>query len=619
MPDITQGRYYILLETGRALEVSSETLKSNGAKVATWKLYHGLNQLWDVKPAQNGAFYLFNVGGNRALDAHDVDVDRNGGRVQLYDFYPGNGNQQWILQPLGSRRYSIRCAASRSNKVIQIKGNVIDRSGEAELADFVGASSQIWKFISASDAAIVQPNCVDLRPNQTAIKDQGARGSCTYFGATAALEAAYKKAGYGDVNLSEEFWSIMGKALYIHPKWAEIRNANHLENQFATTQGGGSLLWYKTGFRISKESDVPYRLEDYTFPSFENRSQKDANDFNFPLFTRNVLSAPRYYGAGSVVNFTPDQLRNAAEYERVLSLGFEISIGTSSYGGGHNVLIVGFDKTNAAEPAFFIKNSWGPLGGDPKLHCERRPYKWVLDGVYAAEYLTDIVEPAEWPELAFLGRWNLNFDGFRGTLDIYHLPGVGNLPVDLPNVVDRRIGVFYDSSGKAFRVNGQISGNKIEFWFNGNKPNLPWDELSGRRFVYYLEPTLDIMTGTHYDEDGRSYGGYATKRNYIVHGTPPANTFSALANTIWNVLIGNRQGSVRFGSMIGSSIKGVISFGDGEQQNVEVNLLAQNNIMFWPEGSLSIATARLLNHEPGLMCGSTNDGLAFYAAYAANR
>ena len=619
MPSIPEGRYYIQLSTGRALEAASEGFKANGAKIQTWKLYRGLNQLWEIKPAANGTVHVLNVGGRRVLDAHDVDVDRNGCRVQLYDFHPENRNQQWILQSVGEGHYTIRCAASRSNKVLQIKENAIDRSGEAELADFLGTSSQIWRFTPASDAAIVLPNCVDLRPNQTPIKDQGARGSCTYFGVTAALEAAYRKAGYGDVNLSEEFWSIMGKALYIHPIWNEIIDADYRENQFAGTQGGGSVLWYRTGFRIPSESDVPYRPTDYTPPNWDSRNQKEANNFNFSLFTRNVLRASRYYGASTTVSIAPERLRDAAEYERILSLGYEISIGTTSYGGAHNVLLVGFDKTNSAEPVFFVKNSWGPLGGDAKAHCERRPYQWIFSGIYAAEYLSDIVEPRAWTELAFLGRWKLTFDGHKGTLDIYHLPGIGNLPLAAPNAVDRRIGVFYDSAGKAFRVNGSIIGNKIEFWFDGSKPNLPWQELSGRRFVYYLEPALNVMSGFHGDGGGTMYGGYATKGNDIVHSTPSSNTFAALSNTTWNALIGNQKGLVRFGAVSGASVDGAITLSTGEARTLEAKLLDQGQMTFWLEGSLSFATARFLNHEPGLLCGNTNDGLPFYAAYVASR
>src|SRR5262245_12331025 len=109
MTDIAEGRYYIQLSTGRALEAGNESFKTNGAKIQTWKLYRGLNQLWEVKRAATGAYHLLSVGGCRALDAHSADVDRNGCRVQLYDFLPGNRNQQWILESLGSGRYAIRC------------------------------------------------------------------------------------------------------------------------------------------------------------------------------------------------------------------------------------------------------------------------------------------------------------------------------------------------------------------------------------------------------------------------------------------------------------------------------------------------------------------------------
>ncbi len=622
MPEIAEGRYYIQLSTGRALEAGNTEFQANGARIQTWKLYRGLNQLWEVRRAAPGTFFLLNVAGCRALDAHDADVDRNGCRLQLYDHHPGNRNQQWILRPLGSNRYAVRCAASRSNKVIQIKENVIDRSGEAELSDFLDTSSQKWTFTPVRDAAIVRPNLVDLRPNQTPIKDQGGRGSCTYFGSTAALEAAYKKAGYGDVNLSEEFWAMMGKALYVHPGWPEINaaGANYRENQFAGTQGGGSLRWYPYGFRIPTEADVAYRAVDYAPTDWDSRDQRVANDFNFSLFTRAVLRAPRYYGASNVVAFARDRaplppLPDAAEYERVLNLGFEWSVGLN----GHNVLLVGFDKSNPASPVFFVKNSYGPPGGDPTVYCERHPYDQILPAIYSAEYLTDVVEPASWPELAFLGRWNLTFDGHKGTLDVYHLPGVGNLPFDVPDAVDHRIGVFYDPAGTAFRVNGRISGNQIEFWFNGANLNLPWDELSGRRFVYHLEPTLDVMTGVHYDGDGSSFGGYGKKGRAILHGTPARKGFPGLASATWNVLIGNLQGQVRFGAASGSGVEGVMTLASGRTRNVEASLLSAGQVTFWVEDGPALATARFLNHEPGLLCGSTSEGRPFYAAYAASR
>ena len=130
----------------------------------------------------------------------------------------------------------------------------------------------------------------------------------------------------------------MGKALYIHPHWPDIRDANYRENQFAGTQGGGALFWYSHGFRLPLESDVPYRPVDYVPSNWASTVQKEANDFNFSLFTRNVLQAPRYYSATFSQSIAPEQLRNPAAYEQILSLGYEISahLRDETYGGAHN-------------------------------------------------------------------------------------------------------------------------------------------------------------------------------------------------------------------------------------------------------------------------------------------
>jgi hypothetical protein len=54
----------------------------------------------------------------------------------------------------------------------------------------------------------VMPSFIDLRENQTPIRNQSRR-TCTTFCSIAALEAAYKRAGYDDINLSEGFFIYM--------------------------------------------------------------------------------------------------------------------------------------------------------------------------------------------------------------------------------------------------------------------------------------------------------------------------------------------------------------------------------------------------------------------------
>lgn len=64
-----------------------------------------------------------------------------------------------------------------------------------------------------------------------------------------------------------------------------------------------------------------------------------------------------------------------------------------------------------------------------------------------------------------IGRWQLSFDGWRGELDLYHLPGMSDPwfeDMGFVNVDDRRLGTFYDAAGNAFKVNGQVFFNFVE-------------------------------------------------------------------------------------------------------------------------------------------------------------
>src|SRR5262245_11587770 len=68
-----------------------------------------------------------------------------------------------------------------------------------------------------------RPPVVDLTSWQSPIRDQGKRGSCTYFATVGALEAAYRRAGH-KVDLSVE-----------HLIW--LRNTTALRAEGKTTVG----------------------------------------------------------------------------------------------------------------------------------------------------------------------------------------------------------------------------------------------------------------------------------------------------------------------------------------------------------------------------------------------
>ena len=186
-------------------------------------------------------------------------------------------------------------------------------------------------------------------------------------------------------------------------------------------------------------------------------------------------------------------------------------------GGSHVMLIVGY---NPALRYFMVKNSWD-TGGTADLDNDGNRDGWTLVSYnyvrrygLVASYITAVNPPRAWPELAFVGRWNLSFDGYHGVLDIYHIPGIMQHWLSAADVAltDRRIGTFYDSNGDAFRVNGSISGHKITFYIDMENPDMPIDQLTGRRFdYYYFREDVDSMAGFHTDPDGSVWGGYALR------------------------------------------------------------------------------------------------------------
>jgi hypothetical protein len=304
---------------------------------------------------------------------------------------------------------------------------------------------------------------------------------------------------------------------------------------------------------------MPYRGSDgaYTFSGPPGTAWTDWEDpwwnlqwntNTFNLDERNLpfsaLIAPLYYSARSTV--TGVRAADPAAIEDVLRSGREVmwlflpggnkTARTWQYdpsiGPGdivHCMLIVGFDNTNPQDQYFICKNSWGPAtwpAGTRRDASTREDgwtyisYEYLRRYGSSAGYIVGVNPPRPRPELAFIGRWNLCFDGWRGTLDISHIPtGDASMEVHGVEPPDRRLGTFRDPSGRMYRVNGWISGNQICFWFKPSpNDNMRWDELpdgSGRVFLYSLLPWKREMAGWHQDNStggvAAQWPGYALK------------------------------------------------------------------------------------------------------------
>ena len=503
---ILNTQYYVGMENGINHTVNSVTKMSASA---AW-----FAQVWKIEKQADGNYQITNavtglsLDGSCALDANMCNViTKNVNNL---------AGQKWAITRSSTFIDRYRIVLTGGNK------QLTSTNYQALTLDSRHLENQIFE-ITPSNLLVKTENFTDLRENQTPYKNQappgGDRGGCTYFASFAALEAAYKKVGSGDLDLSEEFMAITAKMFYLHPRWGDITNANQRENQFAGTQGGGSFALLASGTKIPLESVVPYAQYQIS-PNWDNQNLRTCNDFNFETLNRfSGIRSATYYG---VNGFSKINDITAENLERVLKAGNEIKICIDN--GVHCVLIVGFDKTNPLRKQFIIKNSYNRAGLECYKKLEYFPYS-AINRLVSAEYITSVSTPAKWDEMKFIGRWDLNFAGWTGTLDIYHLPGSmkhllsepANIRTNGGEIKDKRIGVFYDHTGVAHRVNGYFLkvGKELTmiFCFDNNKPNLRWDELPKTRMFYYkLSADGNIFSGTHVDVDGKRYEGRATRK-----------------------------------------------------------------------------------------------------------
>lgn len=519
----------------------------------------------------------------------------------------------------------------------------------------------VLSFGFALDAAAL-PNFVDLRPQQTAIRDQGGRTTCITFAALAALEAAYKRAGYGDLDLSEQFTNHVGKTFWLHAQWPEIvaLGEDGAEGQVGAYGGGGGsgyLAQLANGLRVPEEGVMPYRNREYTpadWAPLSNvwhgpywKKQRNQSDFNLnPIFLPPAaLKARRYYSARGVEWV---DARSAAAIEAVLATGREVvwdflvanidgpvwrSCRPGEMGcpnGAHAMLLVGYDRRDR-DPRnhyFIAKNSWGPTGVAGAAGFTYISYDYLQDGS-VANAVTGVNPPAPWEELRFVGRWDLNFDGWKGKLDIYHLPHQMEWvwsQYGVTGISDERIGTFYDAAGKAFRVNGSVSGQHIRFYLDVGNPNIRWDQISGREFNYnFVNGTWgEIIAGVHRDGDGRIYGGYAKKQGLLSPGTAilrPVTPLSYMAAN-WSASWNRREGTFRFNRIDNSfltpaeaavytGLAGQLVWGEGTfAAQALVERSDANEIRIRVSGPLGAPArlvefyGRLLNWERGVVAGS---------------
>jgi hypothetical protein len=282
------------------------------------------------------------------------------------------------------------------------------------------------------------------------------------------------------------------------------------------------------------------------------------NDFNLdPKFLpRPALTQARYYCVKQMATVNAkdvDAIERLLASKKEVVWDFEVAntgqgavIWQSCHAGqkncpadAHSMLLIGYDRrdADASKHYFLVKNSFGPTAHPDGF--TRISYDYVRRYGLTASYIVEVERPGPWPELAFIGRWNMNFDGHKGVLDIYHIPGIAQSQLSQFGVttVDRRIGSFYDADGRAHKVNGRMTADLIEFYIDAGNRDARWDQLGGRKFVYCRpgsvlmagHPAGVMMAGYHTDPDGRVYGGFATQSATFADGARTPGPLTAKA------------------------------------------------------------------------------------------
>lgn len=251
------------------------------------------------------------------------------------------------------------------------------------------------------------PQMVDLSDEMTPAKNQGDRGTCTFFSTLASVEGAIKKDLKLDVNLSEEYLNYAAKKIgsYSNVEGSVISdNVRGMRSQGLLLEEDWAYQasWFDKGRPCAEFKSTNAMASKLCFS--HNKPNKKAME---------RLIDARGITVSSLGKDTNAMIRFLAENKRPLIMSVNVNFngwpnsGETDYNeelrqecmnnpsecGGHSVLVTGYDMEKRV---FMFKNSWGNEWG--KNGYGTIPFDAVDNYVNESLYYTTVTGDLKLPE-----------------------------------------------------------------------------------------------------------------------------------------------------------------------------------------------------------------------------
>jgi hypothetical protein len=247
------------------------------------------------------------------------------------------------------------------------------------------------------------PNEVDLKSDQTSIKNQGGRGACTFFSTIALVESVLKKEFSLEANFSEEYLAYTTKAIMgAFPR----TDGSIPEYNVKALEKSGLILerdwayqpsWFTRGLPCAgfKEDDQKTPLECYSHrspPAEVLKKVIDAKSLAAVPVSRVTTDIIKYlaYAQRPMTFSLPFHDKGWPKtgdvfFNEELRAKCEVSPAEC---GRHSILMTGY---NIEKKVFYFKNSWGSEWG----HNGYGTVTFETVDLYAGPFLTSMTSVGE--------------------------------------------------------------------------------------------------------------------------------------------------------------------------------------------------------------------------------